>query len=134
MDESRLQHLPLFSDLSKRERKRLAPLIEEVEVEAGRALAAEGELAYELFVIEEGAAAISRNGTPVGTLGPGDFFGEIALLDKDRRRTATVRATSPMRLAVLQGHDVRVIEREMPAVAEKIRAAIEARVARDRQR
>ncbi|MDP8967558.1 MAG: cyclic nucleotide-binding domain-containing protein [Actinomycetota bacterium] len=134
MDESRLQHLPLFSDLSKRERKRLAPLIDEVEVEAGRALAAEGELAYELFVIEEGTAAISKNGAPVGTLGPGDFFGEIALLDKDRRRTATVRATSSMRLAVLQGHDVRVIDREMPAVARKIRAAIEARVARGRQR
>lgn len=133
MDESRLQHLPLFSDLSKRERKRLAPLIDEVEVDAGRALAAEGELAYELFVIEEGTAAISRNGAAVGTLGPGDFFGEIALLDKDRRRTATVRATSPMRLAVLQGHDLRVIDRDMPAVAGKIRAAIEARVARDRQ-
>lgn len=127
MDESRLQHLPLFSDLNKRERKRLAPLIDEVEVETGRALAAEGELAYELFVIEEGTAAISRNGASIGTLGPGDFFGEIALLDKDRRRTATVRATSPMRLAVLQGHDVRVIDREMPAVARKIRAAIEAR-------
>ena len=132
MDETRLQHLPLFSDLSKRERKRLAPLIDEVEVEAGRALVAEGELGYELFVIEDGTAAISRDGAPVGTLGPGDFFGEIALLDQDRRRTATVRATSPMRLAVLQGHDVRVIEREMPAVARKISAAIEARVAHDR--
>lgn len=120
--------------MSKRERRRLAPLIDEVEVEAGRALAAEGELAYELFVIEEGTAAVSKNGDPAGMLGPGDFFGEIALLDKDRRRTATVRATSPMRLAVLQGHDVRVIDREMPAVARKIRAAIEARVASGRQR
>lgn len=77
---------------------------------------------------------ITKNGAPVGTLGPGDFFGEIALVDKDRRRTATVRATSPMRLAVLQGHDVRVIGREMPTVARKIRAAMEARVARGRPR
>ena len=134
MDENELQHLPLFAQLSKRERKRLSPLVEEVEVEAGRELAAEGELAYELFVIEDGTAAVSRNGAPIGTLGPGDFFGEIALLDDARRRTSTVVATSPMRLAVLQGHDVRVLEREMPAVARQIRAAIEARVADDRRR
>lgn len=134
MDETRLQHLPLFSDLSKRERKRLAPLIEQVDVEAGRTLASEGELAHELFVIEDGTAAVSQNGAPVATLGPGDFFGEIALLADTRRRTSTVVATSAMRLAVLQGHDVRVIERDMPAVARQIRAAIDARLARDAQR
>ena len=134
MDENELQHLPLFSQLSKRERKRVAPLVEQIEVDAGRRLAAEGELAYELFVIEDGTAAISRNGAPVATLGPGDFFGEIALLDDARRRTSTVVATSPMRLAVLQGHDVRVLEREMPAVARQIRAAIDARLADDKRR
>ena len=134
MDENELQHLPLFSQLSKRERKRVAPLVEQIEVDAGHQLAAEGELAYELFVIEDGTAAISRNGAPIATLGPGDFFGEIALLDDARRRTSTVVATSPMRLAVLQGHDVRVLEREMPAVARQIRAAIDARVAHDKQR
>ncbi|MBW3609282.1 MAG: hypothetical protein KY463_13200 [Actinobacteria bacterium] len=56
------------------------------------------------------------------------------MLDDARRRTSTVVATSPMRLAVLQGHDGRGIEREMPAVARQIRAAIEARVAGDRRR
>ena len=134
MDEKRLQDLPLFSQLSKRERKRVAPLVEELTVEAGHELATEGELAYELFVIEDGTAALSRNGAPIATLGPGDFFGEIALLDDARRRTSSVVATSPMRLAVLQGHDVRVLEREMPAVARQLRAAIEARVADDRRR
>ena len=134
MDETQLQHLPLFAGLSKRERKRLAPLIDEVDVEPGRALASEGELAYELFVIEDGTAEVSRNGAPIGALGPGDFFGEIALLDDSRRRTSTVVATSPMRLAVLQGHDVRVVEREMPAVADQIRAAIRERQESDQQR
>ena len=134
MDEARLQQLPLFSGLSKRERKRIAPLVEEVDVEAGRELVREGDLAYELFVIEEGTAAISKGGTPVAELGPGDFFGEIALLDDDRRRTATVVASSPMRLAVVQGHDVRFIERELPDVARQIRAAVEARVVGDRER
>lgn len=131
MDVAQLQDLPLFSGLSKRERKRLAPLIDEVDVEAGRELASEGELAYELFVIEDGTAEVSQSGARIATLGPGDFFGEIALLDEGRRRTSTVVATSPMRLAVLQGHDVRVIERELPAVAARIRAAIDERLGRD---
>ena len=134
MDEAQLQQLPLFAGLSKRERKRLAPLIDEVDVEPGRTLASEGELAYELFVIEDGTAEISRAGVAIAVLGPGDFFGEIALLDEGRRRTSTVVATSSMRLAVLQGHDVRVIERELPAVAGRIRAAIEERLAGDQQR
>ncbi len=134
MDEDRLRELPLFSKLGRRERKRLAPLIDEVEVEAGRTLASEGELGYELFVIEEGTAAVSQSGTRVGELGPGDFFGEIALLDDTRRRTSTVVASSPMRLAVLQGHDVRVIQREMPLVAQQVRDAIQARLAGDQQR
>ncbi|HVF76751.1 MAG TPA: cyclic nucleotide-binding domain-containing protein [Solirubrobacteraceae bacterium] len=134
MDEGRLQHLPLFSELSKRERKRVAPLIDEVEVESGHTLASEGELAYELFLIEDGTASCSQDGTPIADLGPGDFFGEIALLDDSRRRTSTVVATSPMKLAVLLGHDVRVLEREMPAVASQIRAAIDARTAQDQNR
>ena len=134
MDDKRLLELSLFSGLSKRERKRLAPLIEEVEVAAGRTLASEGDLAHELFVIEEGTAAVSKDGTPIAELGPGDFFGEIALLEGDRRRTSTVVANTAMRLAVLQGHDVRVIERELPGVARQIHAAIDERLARDAQR
>ncbi len=134
MDEVRLQHLSLFSELSKRERKRVAPLIDEVDVEAGHTLASEGELAYELFVIEDGTASCSQDGTEIAELGPGDFFGEIALLDGSRRRTSTVVARTPMKLAVLQGHDVRVLEREMPTVASQIRAAVDARTARDEDR
>ena len=134
MEAQRLQHLPLFAGLSKRDRKRLAPLLEDVEVRAGHVLANEGDLAHELFVIEEGSAEISQGGETIGTLGAGDFFGEIALLADDRRRTSTVTATSAMRLAVMQGHDVRVLEREMPEVARQIRAAMSARLADDQQR
>ncbi|HUR83982.1 MAG TPA: cyclic nucleotide-binding domain-containing protein [Solirubrobacteraceae bacterium] len=134
MDENRLQELPLFSGLSKRERKRLAPLVEEVDVKDGRELAHEGDLAFELFVIVEGTASVRHDGEHIAGLGPGDFFGEIALLDDERRRTSTVIATSPMRLAVMQGHDVRVVEREFPAVASQIRAAINSRLASDERR
>jgi CRP-like cAMP-binding protein len=134
VDAEALKNLPLFSGLSKRERGRLAPLIEEVEVQAGRQLAHEGELAYELFFIQEGTAAVSQDGEQIGELGPGDFFGEIALLDESRRRTSTVVATSPMQLAVMFGHDVRVVERDLPDVAREIRAAIASRLSRDDQR
>ena len=130
MDEARLQELPLFSGLSKRARKRIAPLVEEIAVAPGRELAHEGDLGYELFVIEEGRASVTQGGEALTELGAGDFFGEIALHDDTRRRTSTVVATTPMRLAVLQGHDVRYIERELPEVADQIRAAIEARAAR----
>ena len=134
MDADLLQDLPLFSPLSKRDRKHVAPLLEEVDVEAGRVLVREGDLAHELFVIEEGTAEVSREGELIGDLGAGDFFGEIALLADDRRRTSTVTAASAMRVAVMLGHDVRVMEREMADVARQIRAAMAARVAQDQQR
>ncbi|HEV2785155.1 MAG TPA: cyclic nucleotide-binding domain-containing protein [Solirubrobacteraceae bacterium] len=131
MDERGLKELPLFSGLGRRERKRIAPLVEQVEVEEGREIVRQGEVAHELFVIEEGTARVSRDGAPVADLGPGDFFGEIALLDEERRRTSTVVATSPMRLAVLHGRHVRVLDRELPEVSSQIHAAIEQRRAAD---
>lgn len=134
MDAKRLQHLPLFSGLSRRERKSLAPLVEEVEVAAGHELAREGALAYELFVIAEGTAEVTQSGARIAGLGPGDFFGEIALHDDGRQRTSTVVASSPMRLAVLQGHDLRTIEREMPSIGTQIRAAVDERRAADARR
>ena len=134
MEVERLQQLPLFAGLGKKERKRLAPLVEDLEVAEGRELAHEGDVAHEFFVIQEGTATVSQGGSPIAELGPGDFFGEIALHDENRRRTSTVVASSPMRLAIILGHDVRFIERELPGIATEIRAATDARLARDEQR
>ena len=134
MDEKRLQQLPLFAGLGRRERKRLAQVAEEVDVEAGHELARDGDLAYELFVIEQGTAEVIQGDAPVAALAPGDFFGEIGVLADDHRRTSTVVATSPMRLIVLRRGDVRAIERELPDVARQIRAAIDERVAADNTR
>jgi CRP-like cAMP-binding protein len=128
MDEARLPAFPLFSSLAKRERRRIAPLMEELEVEPGHELAREGDIGRELFLIEDGTAAVTQGGEFLRELGPGDFFGEIALHDDERRRTSTVVANTPMRLAVIQGHDLRFVERELPSVAEQIRAAIDVRV------
>lgn len=134
MESSHLRTLPLFAALGKREVERFAPLVEEVDVEPGRQLVEQGEIAHELFVIEEGTAETSQDGEVIGSLGPGDFFGEIALHDESRRRTCTVVATSPMRLAVLQGHEVRAIEREHPEVAGVLQSAMDARLAEDERR
>jgi CRP/FNR family cyclic AMP-dependent transcriptional regulator len=127
VDERVVHGLSLFSSLSKTAAKRIAPLLEEIDVDTGRELAHEGEIGYELFCIVEGSATVTKGGEHVADLGPGDFFGEIALHDEARRRTSTVVAATPMRLAVMLGHDVRFVERELPEVAEQIRAAIAAR-------
>jgi CRP/FNR family cyclic AMP-dependent transcriptional regulator len=131
MDERSLNELSLFSGLGKRERKHVAPMVEEVDVEAGSQLIEQGDIAHELFVIQEGTAAVTRDGSQVRQLGPGDFFGEIALHDEERRRTSTVVATSPMRLAVLHSRHMRVLEREMPDFARELNEALEQRLAAD---
>lgn len=131
MDERALKELPLFSRLHRRDRKRVATMVEQVEVESGRELVTQGDIGHELFIITEGTASVVRDGRHLRELGAGDFFGEIALLDDERRRTSTVIATSPMRLAVLHGRHLRVLDRELPEVSRHIRSAIEERLADD---
>ncbi len=134
MDERRLKELPLFVGLGRAERKHVAPMVDEVELPSGREIVREGEIAHELFVIEEGTASVSQGGEPIGELGPGDFFGEIALFDEGRRRSSTVVATAPMRLAVLHSKHVRQLDRELPAVSRQLRSVVEERLAADAAR
>jgi CRP-like cAMP-binding protein len=124
MDVNKLERLPLFSGLDKRERARVAQIADEVDVTEGRRLAVEGDLAYEFFVIEDGEASVDVHGEEKPGLGPGDFFGEIGLLECAHRRTATVTAKTPMKLAVMTGPDFRAINRDMPEIAKKIQDAI----------
>ncbi len=128
MDAKQLQEMPLFAGLDKRERKRIAELAEEVDVPAGKRLAAEGDLAYEFFVIEDGTASVDVGGDAVAPLGPGDFFGEIGLLEPDHQRKASVVADTPMRLMVLTGADFRAINRAMPELGEKVAATMRERL------
>jgi CRP/FNR family transcriptional regulator, cyclic AMP receptor protein len=129
MDEARLKDVTLFASLSRSDREFVARQADEVDVETGKTLIAEGELGYEFFVVEEGAGEVTRDGAVIDTIGPGDFVGEMALLEQISRN-ATVVATSPMRLIVITGPSFRHIEREMPAVAEQIRAAVAERAAK----
>jgi CRP/FNR family transcriptional regulator, cyclic AMP receptor protein len=127
MDAKELEGVGFFSGLSKKELERLAGWTDRVSVEDGYKLASEGEFAHEFFVIEDGAADVVQDGGRIAALGAGDFFGEIGLLETDRR-TASVVATTPMRLIVMFKREFKEMEREMPAVADRIRSAIRARL------
>jgi CRP-like cAMP-binding protein len=130
MDQRNVAAIPLFAGLSKDDQKVIAQYADDVDVPAGATLAREGRFAYEFFAILDGTAEVTREGTAINTLGPGDFFGEIGLLASERR-VASVTATSPMRLVVLTGAQLRAIESRMAPVGERIRAAISERLASD---
>jgi CRP-like cAMP-binding protein len=126
MDEARLRSVPLFSSLSDKEIARVARHADEVDLPAGRELVREGSFAYELFAIEEGTAEVRQGDQRINELGPGDFFGEIAVMSSGRR-TATVVTTSPMTAVVMTASDFRALSRDLPDVVDKIRSAIEER-------
>jgi CRP/FNR family transcriptional regulator, cyclic AMP receptor protein len=115
----RLQTVPLFSTLSVDELAALSSRFEERQVLAGTRLTTEGASGYTFFVIESGTVEVERDGNVVNTLGPGDFFGETAILSGDRRN-ATITATSEVDLIVLFGTEFRILERDWPGVAAKI--------------
>ena len=123
MDIDRLKELPLFRELSHRELERLARWADEVDVPPGKRLMDQGAFPHEFMVIESGTAEVVHDGNHLADLGPGDFFGEIALM-AEHRRTATVTATSDLRIVVMHERDFRVMEDEMPEVAAKIRAVM----------
>jgi CRP/FNR family cyclic AMP-dependent transcriptional regulator len=128
MDPSRLKSVPLFATLNDKELRQVAQLADEVDVSEGTRLVDEGKFAHEFFVIEEGKAQVVHDGKTVAELGPGDFFGEIALIRTDRR-TASVVAKSPMKLIVIFGPNFRSMASDLPGVAEKIDTAVEVRCA-----
>jgi CRP/FNR family cyclic AMP-dependent transcriptional regulator len=116
----RLRRLPLFGDLDHHDLSTIAHHVQEARAAEGEVLFEEGSIPYELLVIEEGTAEIVREGQPIGTLGPGDVVGEIGLL-RQQRRTATVRATSPLRAVAVSADDLAVIEAEMPEIVGQLR-------------
>jgi CRP/FNR family cyclic AMP-dependent transcriptional regulator len=126
MNADALQRIPLFASLSGRERERVAGWADELEVTEGRHIVDQGQIGYEFFAIIEGAAEVQKDGERVAELGPGDFFGEIALLSADRR-TASVVATTPMRLAVMMRRDFKHMYDVLPEVCFKIHRAIKER-------
>jgi CRP-like cAMP-binding protein len=117
----------LFAGLSEEDLAAVASAASETEVEQGHTLATEGDFGHALYAIERGTASVSVDGEVVRTLGPGDVFGEIAVLASGRR-TATVVATTPMQLVTLFKRDVWALERTAPEAVERLRALIAERL------
>ena len=126
MDKARLKDVPFFSSISKKDLAAVAQQTDEIDVPEGKVLAREGDIGQEFFVIDSGAAEVTRGGEHVADLGPGDFFGEMALLEAERR-TATVTASSAMELIVMTRSSFRALDRTMPEVHATVAQAIAGR-------
>ena len=122
MDPDRLRAIPVFASLDNETLRGIATFATESSVPAGKLLVKEGDYAYELMAIEEGEADVVRGEEMIATLGPGDFFGEIAVLEKTLR-TASVVARTPMRLVTLSHWDLK----RVGDAIEQIRATLEQR-------
>lgn len=124
-----LRRVPLFSRMGSRDIERLGQLADEVTVGMDEILAQEGHHGDEFFIVLDGRLTVLDGRRPIRELGPGDFFGEIALLD-GHRRTATVRADGMTRLLVIGHREFNALMDEFPSVREAVMLAVEDRVAR----
>jgi len=121
--------VPLFERCSKRELAAIANIADQIERPEGRVVVHEGELGQEFWVLVEGNAEVTRHGARVATLGPGDFFGEIALVS-NVPRTASVTTTSPVRALVVSSRDFWTLLDESPTTQRKILETVGDRLAK----
>ena len=123
MNTACLREVPLFARLGKQDIEALGRIADELDVREGKVVARQGDLGHEFFVLEAGSASVEIDGEHIAELSPGSFFGEIALIEEDRR-TATVTATGDSTVIVMTGSDFRNLKRTMPQVYETVRAEI----------
>jgi CRP-like cAMP-binding protein len=124
-----LHRIPLFSGFDNRRLERLGMLADEVDVPAGKVPMRQGDTGVDMMIIVSGSVSVERDGNRLNTLGPGDFFGEIALLDGGPR-TATVTSEEPTRLLVITHRDFHSMMDEFPEVADQVLNALANRVRR----
>jgi CRP/FNR family transcriptional regulator, cyclic AMP receptor protein len=123
MDPNRLTAIPIFSELSPEEARRLATFATETSAAKGQMLMKEGDYSVELIAIEEGTADVIKGGKKIAELKQGDLIGELGLLER-RPRTADVIASSPMRLIKLTHWEIRRMSED---TVKRIQKIIEAR-------
>jgi CRP-like cAMP-binding protein len=126
VDATQLKQIPLFSDASDDELKQVAVFAQSNVVPEGEVILEEGGFSRELLAIEEGTAEVTRDGEKVAELGPGDVFGEAGMLD-DSMRSATVVATSRLRLISLGHFEVKRLKKDAPGVYRSIEELVEER-------
>ncbi|GAC1438942.1 MAG: hypothetical protein NVSMB51_15910 [Solirubrobacteraceae bacterium] len=126
MDSAVLKNIAAFAALTDEERHAVATWANEASISEGSIIVNEGEYSYTFFAIVDGSADVIRHGEKIATLGPGDFFGEVGLLEKEKRN-ATVKATSALRLITLTSWDLRRLEKEAPGAMDQIHKVLEQR-------
>lgn len=130
--ESALQSAPLFREIPKRHLRSIARVTRVSSHPAGRTIVQEGTDGSAMYVLLEGEARVVRKDRTVARLGPGDFFGEISLIDGGPR-TASVVADSPIRSLKLEGQAFRKVVAGEPSLALRVMQALAARL-RDREK
>ena len=118
-----LAKIPLFKECTKKELQAVSRLVTPINVKAGKVLTKEGDAGREFMIIATGSASVRRKGRKIATLGPGDFFGELALL-AGVPRTATVIAESDMIVEALNRAEFATLLDESPSIARKVLSAV----------
>ena len=122
-----LRHIPLFGECSKTELEAVARVTDELALPEGRVLMRQGAPGRELVVLVDGEATVERDGEQLAVLRGGDFLGEVALVT-GRPRTATVTASTELRVLVLDGLSFDRLVRDVPTIAAKVMKAVAERL------
>lgn len=123
-----IKRVPLFANASKHELEQIAQIADEIDLPDGKVVITEGDTGREFFVLIEGSAEVTRGGKKVASIGPGDFFGEVALVAKTPRN-ATITTTSAVRALVITDRAFRHLLETSPQIAVVVLVALAERVA-----
>lgn len=126
VDVGDIASIPLFASLDEADLTELARWFDVQTAGAAVNLTSEGAAGYSFFILVEGAAVVTADGEQVATFGPGDFFGEMAIVE-GLPRSATVTSTSPVKLLVMFGTEFRQLQQSHPAIAAHIEAIVRQR-------
>ena len=126
MDVSLLKTIPLFADVPDDKLRKIAPFATADEFAEGEVVVKEGGYSNHFYAIEEGTAKVERDAQELAELGAGDIFGEQGLLEK-RERSATVTATSRLRVIKIEHWELSRMRKTMPEVVEELRRKVEER-------
>lgn len=119
MDATQLKRISIFEDVRDEDLRVVTTFATSEEVPEGTVIVKEGDFANHFMAIEEGTARVSRGGEEVGQLSAGDIFGEMGLLEKERRG-ATVEATSRVRLIKIERWELQRLKKKLPHVYQRI--------------
>ena len=123
-----LREVPLFSTLDDIQLQVVAGFLTTESYRSGRSIVREGEVGYEFFVMKSGQADVTQGARVLRLLGPGEFFGEIAIVSEDGKRTATVSARTSVEVWAMLGTSFRQLQVQDPEVAQRLSDAIDKRL------